>query len=177
MRVQGKVHRLYRLFTTGEKIYVESSSGDEFVAQSRHGHDHGRLLGIFFQLLAEATHVHVDRAREGVFTVAPDLLQQDLARESCAGILREVAQQAEFARGERNDFAVAKHRRPFEVDPKRPELEHAVVFGRRRGAAPDVGFNTGQEFEDFKRLGKVVVRADLQAEDFVHQLSAGDYLT
>src|SRR5215467_10941579 len=117
MPIFAKVQRLYRLFTRLKKNLPEPQSGDELVSQPRYSHDHGRLLGILFQLLAQAAYVHVNSASECVFVITPDFFQQHLARKRRARILREITQQAEFARGKGNDFTIAKHGCALEVDP------------------------------------------------------------
>jgi hypothetical protein len=45
--------------------------------------------------------MHVDRARLDIDVVAPDRVQQLLARKDAAGMLEQEAQQAEFRRPER----------------------------------------------------------------------------
>src|SRR3546814_4594028 len=52
--------------------------------------------------LPEATDVDVDGARLDVAVVAPHGIEQPLAGEDAAGVLPEVAQQAEFGRAERD---------------------------------------------------------------------------
>src|SRR3546814_19494080 len=74
--------------------------------------------------LPEATDVDVDGARLDVAVVAPPGIAQPLAGEDAAGVLKEVAQTAEFGRAESERSAHAPHRlgaaRPFGAGLTKP---------------------------------------------------------
>ena len=53
--------------------------------------------------------MHVDGARLDIDVLAPHRVEQLLAREDAAGMLHEVAQQAELGRAEMDRLAAARH--------------------------------------------------------------------
>ena len=53
--------------------------------------------------------MHVDGARLDIDILAPHRVEQLLAREDAAGMLHEVAQQAELGRAEMDGLAAADH--------------------------------------------------------------------
>src|SRR5688572_22081299 len=70
----------------------------ELVAETVNGEDVLRMPGIVFELLPEPRHVHVHRPRGGHGVVAPDLIQQLVARQGGSAVLEKVAQQLELER-------------------------------------------------------------------------------
>src|SRR4051812_23749329 len=59
------------------------------VADAADGHDDARVVGAFLHLAAQALHVQVHEAGVGLVVVAPDLLEQQLAREHLLRLERE----------------------------------------------------------------------------------------
>src|SRR5205085_12297267 len=90
-----------------------------------------RIVRVRFELLAQAAHLHVDRAVEGPGLAAARLLEQEVAREHPARMLRERAQQVELAGGERHVVAFGMG----EVAGRRVELpaREAQLAAARRG--------------------------------------------
>ena len=75
-----------------------------------------RRVGVALQLLAQFDHVRVHSAgvRKGI--VAPDGIQNHVARERAIRVLQEVDQQAVFGRREFDLFALALDDAAFEVN-------------------------------------------------------------
>src|SRR5262245_65847278 len=77
-------------------------SAREAVALSVHGDDELGMSGHALQLLAQRGDVHIDRAALGQCLVAPDLVQQLVAREQSAAMLDEIRQELELHPRERD---------------------------------------------------------------------------
>jgi hypothetical protein len=71
----------------------------ELVANAMYGDDVPRIGGVLLDLLPKAGNVVVYHTRERRVVIAPDFIQQLIARESLATTLNEVFQHSEFARG------------------------------------------------------------------------------
>src|SRR5215216_4927122 len=92
------------------------SSFAEAVADAAHREQVLRGARIALQLLAEVTNVDVDGAGIPVGRVAPDLLQQHLARLHPPGRAREGGQDLELDIGQLHPLAPGRHHAPLEVD-------------------------------------------------------------
>src|SRR5215469_10278054 len=151
---------------------MKESLGRKLVPEAGHRNDHRRLLGIAFQLLAQAADVNIHGSRERILVVAPDVLEQDLARKRRAAILYEVAQEAKLAGGKRHGRTVAKDGRTTKIYLDRPELLESRRFRRRAGTTAEQSFDARQQLQHFEGLGEVIISADLQSQHLVHQLAA-----
>src|SRR4051812_32015132 len=85
------------------------SSGLQAIPEAAHGDDMARIGSVDFDLGAQAAHMDVDQATVTEVVVAPDLVEQRLAAEHLARILRELAQQTELGLGEVHLVTVAQH--------------------------------------------------------------------
>ena len=70
------------------------------VAHAAHGHHDRGVLRIDLDLRPQPLDVHVDQPGVGGVAVAPDLLEQHLAGEHLARVLRQAHQQVELERGQ-----------------------------------------------------------------------------
>src|SRR3954447_7109832 len=108
------------------------------------------------------------RLRERV--VAPDLVEQPLARDDDALVAHQVLEQLELALGEL-DVALAA------ADLVRVRVEREIARGQRGGAArraaAQQGAHPGEELLALERLDQVVVRAGVQPLDARLQCVAG----
>ena len=87
-----------------EDLRAEGHGGpSEPVAELLDRHDG---VGEERQLLAQPADVHVDRARAAGVLVAPDVGQQQVARQHAAAVLEQVLQEQELLRGQRDFLAV-----------------------------------------------------------------------
>ena len=84
----------------------------------------------------------------------------------------------EFARGQRQFFAIFLQCAQTHVKRKRPERDNFLVARRRAqhlggGAAAQHGMNAGQQFARIEGFGQVVVGADFEADDAVNVFALG----
>src|SRR4051812_21444894 len=84
------------------------------VAGGAHSADHVGLV-VAVERDAKAADMNVHRARLDIDVLAPHRVEQLLAREHAAGMLHEVAQQAELRRPEMHRLAAADHAMGHEV--------------------------------------------------------------
>jgi hypothetical protein len=88
------------------------------------------------------------------------------ARDHLAAVDREVLENAEFGRRQRNRRAVARHR-------SRPQIDRDVLHpNRRRGDAsgpPDERAQPREQLGQVERLHQIVVGAEVQAFDAVRR--------
>src|SRR5688500_13849817 len=88
----------------------------ELVAEAVHGENVLRMARVGLDLLPKPGDVDVDRARRGHGVVAPDFVEQLVARQRRAAVLDEVAQQLEFTRRQLNLGIISPHFGFTEVD-------------------------------------------------------------
>src|SRR4051812_18246100 len=147
----------------------------EAVADAAHREQILRGSGVALELFAQVTNVNVDRARVAVRRVAPDLLQEHLARLHAPRRAGESGQDLELDVGELHALSPRRHYPPLEVDLQvagadgllaaGPGTDHLRASQRRTHAA--------SELPDRERLGDVVVGPHLQAEDLVDLVVLG----
>src|SRR5271165_3617736 len=75
-----------------------------------------RLVGVRFDLLTNAAHVHIHGAWCDVVGVAPNRIQQLIACEDASGMTREIFQQAELCRRGLSELATDRQRHAATVD-------------------------------------------------------------
>ena len=117
--------------------------------------------------------MHVDRARVAGERVAPDALEQLVAREHEPAVVEQLPEQVELLRREL-DLAVADHRLAaagvdHEVAVANLLALVAAALGRR---AAQHALHPRHELARVERLRQVVVGADLETDDLVHVLVA-----
>src|SRR6185369_14610759 len=92
------------------------SSADELVPGAVDGEDVLGFLGRSLDLLPQLRHEVVDRARRRRLLIAPDLVEDLLARDDLAGVRDQVAEQIELARGEVDPLPAAVRLVRAEID-------------------------------------------------------------
>ena len=94
----------------------------ELVAELLDGLDR---VGEERQLLAQPADVHVDRARAAGVLVAPDVAEQQIARQHAAAMLHQVLQQQELLGREPDFLAVERDLMAIGVDGDRAVAQRA----------------------------------------------------
>ncbi len=107
----------------------------------------------------------VDGARRRIVLVAPDFIQQFVAADDPVGVLHQELERLEFLRGQDYDLPIALDFHFLEIGGDAVETDD-LHLGDARGVA-ECGPNAGQQFAWTERLGDVVVRSQLQQQDFV----------
>jgi hypothetical protein len=124
------------------------------------------------QLLAQLRDVDVDRTRAACKREPPDALEQPIAGDDLACMLRELGEQFELQRAQGNDRPGNRHAATPKVDSKVAQLDHAR-FPRGRLGAPENRPDPRNELARRERLGQVVVGSQLEAQDPIDLLVPG----
>src|SRR5579864_3637637 len=142
----------------------------EAVPDAAHREDVARLLGIALDLRAELLDEVVDRARRAVVVGAPDAPEDVVAREHATLLVDDAEKDVELARGHLHGLAAAAHAPRGDVHLDVPERDAPLPLRLRRAysAAPERRAHAREELGQAERLGDVVLRAELEAGDFVH---------
>src|SRR2546423_14367705 len=108
--------------------------------------------------------MRIDGARIARVVEAPDRRQKLLAGEDAAGRAREMGEEVELARLELDLLPFDGHAAAPDVDGKTAELDalRRRAVTRRRAAKHRA--DARDELDHRKRLGEVVVRADLETD-------------
>src|SRR6266542_5067713 len=122
------------------------------------------MAGVVLDLLANPTHVDVDRALVADERVVPELLEQLLAAKDLAGVLHQEMEQREGAWFERECVLAAAGYVGGGIEEevtggerwRRPN--HACPAGANQ-RTPQGGGDPGQQLAHPERLGNVVIRA------------------
>src|SRR5579862_2887294 len=112
-----------------------STSFLEHVPAAAHGDDVTRLVGVDFDLLAQPAHVHADRLMLALEVVAPDFVEQRLARHDAPAVLHQHREQAELFGRERDGLAAHGQRLARRIEHDVARFDH-LAAQRLRGAAP-----------------------------------------
>src|SRR5438045_4398158 len=136
----------------------------ELVADAPDREDVSGLRLVWLDLRAESIDVRVDGVLVAFVAVTPHLIEELRARVDAAGMLREMKQQIELARGEL-DVGAAQRDTTFDgVDGEVAELEERRFFRlvfRERVNATEERFHTRDELAHVERFRQVIVSADL----------------
>ena len=103
-------------------------SGSEAVPGAAHREDQLRIARVPLDLLAQVTHVHVDRARLAIVGAAAKSLEQLAAREHDAGALREHDEHLELDERQLYGFAANFDRTSRNVDPQLAALDQLFAL-------------------------------------------------
>jgi len=124
--------------------------GPGLVADAPHGQYDLGVLRVVLDLRAQPLDVHVDQPCVRSVPVAPDLLQQHLAREDLPGLAGQADEQVELERRERDGLPGPGHLVPGHVDVD-------VADGERLGAGVVVtpGSYLGPSGEGYLRFALV----------------------
>src|SRR6266481_3018378 len=146
----------------------------KLITVAAHGEKMPRLLRVVFQLLPQPAHVNVNGAGQHSGFIAPNLAQQFITRKRSAAWGDKVAEQLKLARGEFDLLTVAKHLGAPKVYNDRAKAKRVERLGcaRRGPAAPQQRFQPRQQLERLEWFAKIVIRAQLQAQDFVDYLAS-----
>ncbi len=114
---------------------------DELIAEPVDRQDKLGVVRVGLELLAQPGHMHIDGAGRDQRIVAPDVVEQHIARERDAAVLDEVAQQPELKRRELDRLPVAADLGAAEVYPHIAKLVELWRWGMaesqaRAAAAP-----------------------------------------
>ena len=120
-----------------------------------------------FSLLANVADVNANRARFAIELIAPNAIEQEVAREHFAAAEHEQLQKLELLQRQRQLFAVAERFVIADVDRQTADMKNAFFLILRCGAAQQRLY-AGDQLANRERLGDVVVRAQLEAQDLVH---------
>ena len=141
----------------------------DLVPDAPDGHDRRGVA----ELAAELADVDVDGARVAGEGVAPDALEQLVAREHEAAVVEQLPEQVELLRRELDLLLADAHLAAAGVDRQVAVAEllalDLAALGRR--AAED-RLHAGDELARVERLRQVVVGADLEPDDLVDVLVA-----
>ena len=113
---------------------------------------------------AEPADVHVDRSRLHNALVAPDPLQQAIARDHAILVLHQKAEQIELAPGESDLAPVHEHGHGVEIGK---QMRAAIGQGQRfvTGPPPQHRPHARRQFAQAERLGHIIVGAVLEPGD------------
>ena len=144
--------------------------GRDLVAHAPHRHDRRRVA----ELAPHLPHVDVDRARVAGERVAPDALEQLVAREHEPAVVEQLPEEVELLRRELDLLVADHHLAAAGVDDEVAVADLVALLaapvGRR--AAEDA-LHARHELARVERLRQVVVGADLEPDDLVDVLVAG----
>src|SRR6266542_3171178 len=145
------------------------ASGRHLVADAPDGDD---WRG-FAELAAQLANVHVDRARVAGERVAPDALEQLVARQHQPAVVEQLPEQVELLRRELHFLVADAYLAATCVDDQIavPDLGRRQILAVRRRPAQD-GLHARDELTRIERLGEVIVRSHLEADDLVDVLVA-----
>jgi len=144
-------------------------AGRDLVADAPHRDDRSCLT----ELAAHLPDVDVDRARVAGERVAPDPLEELVAREHDAAVVEQLPEEVELLRGELHLDTVDGHFAASGIDDQ-VAVDDPLALGLaplRRDAAKD-RLHPRDELPGIERLRHVVVGADLEPDDLVDVLVA-----
>ena len=131
---------------------------------------------LLFEPHAQSPHVNVDRPLVAVEIVAPDSLQQHVARQRDSRVRRQRYEQSVLARFETYVAAVDAYFTRGLIDLEPSKTAHARRTVDTHPAAPQDRANSCDHLSGGKRFDDVVIGAELEADDPVHFIGArGDH--
>src|SRR4029077_20773402 len=128
---KAAIARLTRKSATSRVLRDRRGIVGNLVADTPNGHDRARVA----DLAPELAHVHVDRARIAGERVAPDALEQLVARQHEPAVVEQLPEQVEFLGGELHGRAVHEQLAPARIDRDQPVRAPPLRDRRRRGRA------------------------------------------
>src|SRR3954462_9031109 len=131
----------------------------EYVARAADRMEESRLP-TGFQLSPEIGHEHLDRVRDREGVIAPQLVEQLLARDDQPLVAHQVLEQLELALREIDLPAITRDLVGVGIER---EIADAQRGHAARGASPEQRAHPSEELLAFERLDEVVVCADVQA--------------
>ena len=143
----------------GSRVLTESVP--QHVAGAAHGVQDARLAAVL-ELAAQVRDEDVDGVRLGEGVVAPDLVEQRLARHDDARVAHQVLEQLELARGQVELALAAEHLARVRVEA---QVADDDVGASARRAAPQQGAHAREQLVALERLDEIVVGARVEALD------------
>src|SRR5260370_5123470 len=131
----------------------------EEIAETAHG-----LYHVDAELLADSADEDLDGVGVAVKILVVEMLDQLGARDHAAGVVHEVGEQPVFVRGELDRVAVDRDTAAAGIEAHRPADQLALGVPRR---AAQQGPDARQHLFEVKRLGDIVVRANVEALNLV----------
>src|SRR5215218_1237128 len=119
-------------------------------------------LATGFQLPPQVGHEHLDRVRDRERVVAPDLVEQLLARDHQPLVAHQVLEQLELALRELDRALAAMHLVRVRVEGQVPDAQRGHAARR---PPPQQRAQPREQLLPLERLDEVVVRADVEALD------------
>src|SRR5690606_2748913 len=116
-----------------------------------------RASKVVIDLLAQATHVHVDHIGLGVEMVVPHVLEEHRTSDHLVAMAHKILEQAKFAGLDVKRTAGASHSPAGKIHFKVVDPQHFVPPGRRTATAKR--FDPSGKLGEYKRLGEIVVGA------------------
>ena len=116
----------------------------------------------------QTLHVDIDEPSVSRMTIAPHLLEEDLAGEHLTGAARKAHEKVKLERGERKHFSGSRNRVANDVDDN-------IADGQ--GSGPGIvvtanpGADSGDEFLGLERLHDVVVSPGFQSHDHIDRVA------
>src|SRR5208282_401172 len=147
-------------------------STDEFVTRTVYGEDEARFGRPGLDLLPQADNVCIHGARGREAPVAPDFLEQAITAQGLPRMTEEVLQQLELLRGEIHRLPLTRHLATAQIYLDITKRVAVLLFGNGMRTAED-GLYAGQQLTNGERLGDVIIRSQLEPDDFVHFLAPG----
>src|SRR5215210_8519073 len=156
----------YTVALAGDRI----ACGPDLIADAPHGHDRGGLP----ELPSQLAYMNVHGPRITGERVAPDSLEQLVAREHEAAMVEQLPEQVELLRRELHLLVANLHFTPAGVDHELAVLDRgALRLTTLGGGSAQDGLHARDELARVERLRHVVVGADFEADDLVHVLVPG----
>jgi hypothetical protein len=140
----------------------------EAVAHSVHGKEMRRDAGLGLKLLAKSDDMRIHRTRVRVIFVAPNRIEDQIARQHALRVLQKEQQQVVFGGRDLYFFASAGHVAALYIDFDVAELRHAPGM---IAAAAQHRADAGEQLARAEGLHQVIVGADLEQQDFIHLVS------
>ena len=117
--------------------------------------------------------MYIDRARLAIEVEAPSFLQDLLAAEDEAAVFGEGEEKVKFLRAQADGPGRKAHFPSGGVDEQVTDVDWFSRIRSLSFAAPQNRFDARNKFAWVERLGQVIIRAELEAEDLINIFVAG----
>jgi len=132
-------------------------------------------IAVVAEFFAELDDDLIESPGRAVIIVTPNVVEEAVAGEDLAGMGVEELEQFQFSWGEGFGGFAALELKGFRIDARNPDLERVVVFGVGRALAGSAqqSVNAGEQFAEAEGFGDVIIRAEIEADDFINFLPFG----
>src|SRR5262245_35657591 len=114
--------------------------------------------------LAQIVHVNVDHVRKGIVIDPPYVLRDHRAAENLVAAAKQKLQERKFLRRQVDPLIAPAHLAGYRVEP---QICNRQDGGRSGSSAPQQSAHSRQQFLERKRLGQIIIRAEIQTRNFV----------